>query len=136
MRYLVKNELTQDDKDDILDLFMVNITDKYKMKYTNSTRIPNPNKDNTGNIIIDNQISNYSYKCYENIFTIDIRLSIFINRREFISDMKILKNRLKKFGFEAEGHFKNFKNYATSDDPWYYIKVCKRMFEPVKRIKS
>lgn len=131
----VKLELTQDDIDDIMDVFIMYISDKYNMKYIDIhlSNVPNPNTSWHSNE--NSESSNYSYE-YNKIakrFDLVIRRSSRIKLTEFNRSMKLLKDRLSGLGFSVSGHASDYSTRSGSiPDRRYYLEVWKPMF-PVRK---
>lgn len=121
----VRLDLSKSDCDDILDFFQAQIADKYQMVFFSQKRdMPNTNDDDS--------VCNYSgsYNQDDKYFEILINISDKLNIKEFIGDMKKLKDRLIKFGFEAKGHYWAGRN---PDKKRYSAWIYKPMFPKNKK---
>jgi|GEM_PF-5561596 len=111
----VKKDLTQDDKDDIIDAFIMYVGDKYNLVYKDpQLRGERP----------DTRIGKYSIRYDEKIFKIEIIRNSEWGKKEFNSNMALLKKRLNALGFVSTGHARAFR-YSLS---WYNLEVYKPMF--------
>jgi len=126
MKYLLYIEsfaYNQDDEDIILDLFYTYIISNYKME-----EVP---KEESHNILSSNTLYTskfyYKYNSYRNSYEIAIKKMEKINNSEFNKNMKLLKNRLIKFGFNVKGRPVNFTSHYLSDKEkkMYYLEISR-----------
>lgn len=129
----VKLDLSKSDCDDILDFFQAQIADKYQMVFF-------PQKRNMPHTNDDDSVCNYgvNYDQDDKYFEILINISDKLNTREFISDMKKLKDRLIKFGFEAKGHYWASRNYTGKKrySAWIYKPMFPKKKSKVEIVKN
>ena len=141
----VKERLTKDDILDIEDAFEFGIVDKYQMKKVGQRILQGGDPEVafyqiTYNGCDNDEVGSYPTKYCDitnnpckpsDILEITIKKSTNIPSAEFNSDMKKLKLRLLKLGFESEGH--SASNYDRTST--YFLYVYKLMFKTKKRLK-
>ena len=130
----VKEKLTQDDIDNIMDVFTGYVLDKYQMKEIHT--IPRILGD-----YMDTSLGYYSCKISYNddgLFIIDIAKSNEWSNREFNQIMGIVKKRLNSLGFISSGHGSNTGIQHWSErkvNNRYKIEIYKPMFAKRSRKK-
>jgi hypothetical protein len=130
----VKEKLTQDDIDNIMDVFTGYVLDKYQMKEIHT--IPRILGDD-----MDTSLGYYSCKIsYDGLFLIDIVKSNKWSQIEFNQTISMVKKRLNSLGFITSGHSINMQgwiDYNNDRHPssGYKIEIYKPMFATKKRIK-
>ena len=122
--YSVKEDLTKDDIDDIMDAFTLYILDKYRIElvaYRKDLLIPYSHHGPEAVYCVD-----YSNRLNK-VFNICIRKLNTWNQKEFNSDMTYLKARLTKLGFIAIGRALSSTTIGDKRS-WYELDVFKPMF--------
>lgn len=140
MRQQVKLDLTEEDVNRVIDLFELQISDKYKMIFDdlydpriNMGRVPYSININTDETMKKATKLTSVYTCYYNkhskCIEIVINKSSSLNNMEFNSDMKLFKDRLSKFGYIVTGHASSRILYhQNSAQKKYYVVIFKPMF--------
>ena len=127
---LVKEELVQKDFDFIEDVFLGYIIDKYSVKRIDDVVDPRNINRHIDYYELDDKFGYYRSQYYEKVFCIEMIKCKNWNFTLFNTDMKLMKDRLRKAGYIITGHSYTSANKKSK----CYVDIYKPMFAIRKRV--